>query len=214
MKKDNTAEQLAALADIRDMVAKSARFPSVSGTAGLFAGLLALAGTALAADMMGCSLFDTGCYAALFDEPDRVSPGLGPWLWLDFGTVLVLSLSAGVGWALRKARRQRVPLRGGVAGRLLLAFGTPLVTGGLCCLALLKHGHYGWLAPATLLFYGLALLAAAPFTITAVRYLGWTEVATGLVVAYFPATGLVGWAFGFGLLHLVYGGWIRYTRQS
>ncbi|MEY3050520.1 MAG: hypothetical protein RLY31_305 [Bacteroidota bacterium] len=213
MENKKTAEQLAAISDIRTLVASTVRFPSVSGRAGIIAGTFALIGVSSAAWRMGCSLLDTSCYAALLAEPGQAIPGLGRWLWLDFGLVLGLSLSVGVSWALRKARRQRIPLRGGAAGRLAFAFGGPLVAGGIFCLALAAQGQYQLLAPSTLLFYGLALLAAGPFTLPAVRLLAWLEIVAGLVTAYVPSLGLIGWALGFGLFHLVVGGWIYLTHE-
>jgi hypothetical protein len=56
-----------------------------------------------------------------------------------------------------------------------------------------------------LIFYGLALVNAGKFTYSEVFYLGLTEIITGLFAAVFPEYGILFWAFGFGLLHIIYG---------
>jgi general stress protein CsbA len=61
------------------------------------------------------------------------------------------------------------------------------------------------IAPATLVFYGLALVNASKYTIRDVRYLGLCEVALGLVASFMVGYGLVFWAIGFGVLHIFYG---------
>ena len=81
----------------------------------------------------------------------------------------------------------------------------PLVSGGLLILVLIYRGHYGIVAPASLIFYGLALVGAGNFTFTDVKYLGLCEIFLGLIASCLPGYGLLFWAIGFGLLHIVYG---------
>jgi hypothetical protein len=38
-----------------------------------------------------------------------------------------------------------------------------------------------------------------------IRYLGFTEIALGLISALYPGYGLIFWTIGFGLLHIIYG---------
>jgi hypothetical protein len=80
-----------------------------------------------------------------------------------------------------------------------------LITGGLFCFALLFHHLVYLIAPVMLIFYGLALINASKFTFTMVRYLGLSEIALGLISCFFIGYGLLFWALGFGLLHIVYG---------
>jgi len=55
------------------------------------------------------------------------------------------------------------------------------------------------------LFYGLALVSASQFTFTDVKWLGFCEIILGLLAAVYPGLGLVFWAIGFGVLHILYG---------
>jgi uncharacterized membrane protein HdeD (DUF308 family) len=58
---------------------------------------------------------------------------------------------------------------------------------------------------ATLIFYGLALINTAKFTLGEIYWLGVLEVVTGLVCLLIPGYTLILWTLGFGLLHIIYG---------
>jgi hypothetical protein len=92
----------------------------------------------------------------------------------------------------------------------------PLVSGGLFCIALLYHGVSGLVAPATLIFYGLALINASKYTFNDIRYLGICEIILGVISSFFIGYGLLCWAIGFGVLHIVYGAvmYFKYERNS
>jgi hypothetical protein len=90
----------------------------------------------------------------------------------------------------------------------------PLVTGGLLILIFLSRGYYGIITPSTLIFYGLSLISASNFTFSDVKYLGLLEIALGLIAACFPGYGLLFWAIGFGVLHIIYGSmmYLKYDK--
>jgi hypothetical protein len=90
----------------------------------------------------------------------------------------------------------------------------PLVSGGIFIFILLLRGHYGIVSAASLIFYGLSLVSASNFTFTLVKYLGLCEIALGLVAACLPGYGLLFWAIGFGVLHIIYGSlmYLKYDR--
>jgi len=79
---------------------------------------------------------------------------------------------------------------------------------------LLLRQHYGIVAGASLIFYGLSLVSASNFTFTDVRYLGISEIILGLIAACLPGYGLLFWAIGFGVLHIMYGSmmYFKYDR--
>jgi len=70
---------------------------------------------------------------------------------------------------------------------------------------LLYHNFFGMVAPATLVFYGLACLNASKYTLNDIRNLGILEIILGLISLFNLGYGLEFWAFGFGVLHIVYG---------
>jgi hypothetical protein len=90
----------------------------------------------------------------------------------------------------------------------------PLLTGGIVIALLLYYGDVIFIIPSMLIFYGLSLVSASNFTFTDVKYLGLLEIALGLIAACFPGYGLLFWAIGFGVLHIIYGGmmYLKYDR--
>jgi hypothetical protein len=79
---------------------------------------------------------------------------------------------------------------------------------------MLWHGNVALVAPATLVFYGLALLNASKYTLDEIRWLGLSEVVLGLLGTAWVGAGLLFWALGFGVLHILYGGLMWYRHES
>jgi hypothetical protein len=208
-------EQLEALAEIRSIMERSSRFISLSGLSGVAAGLWALLGAAAAFAYLGIQPFAEPRYYYLVEGSGRW--GLSPtaFFLLDGALVLLLALGSGIYFTTRKARRRGLPIWDALTRRLLWNLAIPLAAGGLFCLAMLRMGSIGLVAPATLVFYGLALINASKYTLPDIRYLGLTEVGLGVVAAFLPGHGLEVWAVGFGLLHILYGGamYFKYERN-
>ena len=188
------------LASIRSVMEKSAKFISLSGMSGVMAGLYALAGAAAAyfITYYPVSPFRYRIYS--ITEPDT--------LWklvvLAF-VVLTASIGTGLWFSLRKAKKHGVKLWSSTSQNLFLSMAIPLVTGGIFILILLSNGHFGLAAPACLVFYGLALIQGSSNMYDEIRYLGFSEIILGLIGTIFPGYGLIFWALGFGVLHIVYG---------
>jgi hypothetical protein len=65
----------------------------------------------------------------------------------------------------------------------------------------------------TLLFYGLALFGAGNYTYREVRFLGSILVVLGLAGACLVEYGVLLWALGFGVMHIVYGLYIHIKHE-
>ena len=115
-----------------------------------------------------------------------------------------------------KARRKGQAIWGPLTRRLLFNLALPLLAGGIFCLALFYHGQVGLIAPATLVFYGLALVNASKYTLDDIRHLGIAEIALGLAALFLLGNGLEFWAIGFGVLHILYGTllYFKYERTA
>jgi predicted lysophospholipase L1 biosynthesis ABC-type transport system permease subunit len=188
------------LSHIRTMMERSSRFISLSGLSGVFAGLVALLGAVyvyFVFEREGIDYFD--------GEKNVFSEGLVRELVLIGCAILVLAILAGYIFTAKKSKEKNLKIWDQTTKRLLFNFAVPLVTGGLFCLGLLYHGMFVFLAPATLIFYGLALVNASKYTFTDIQNLGYCQIALGLLSFFFLGWGLVFWAFGFGVLHMVYG---------
>lgn len=203
---------LETLHEIRDMMEKSSRFLSLSGLSGVFAGLFALVGAAAAYRYLGIGIWEPA-YRHYSHNAGRLDDDFVKFFLADATLVLVAALAAGIYFTARKAKKQGQSLWGFTARRLVFSMIIPLVTGGLFCLALLYHDAVGLAAPATLIFYGLALLNGSKYTLHDVRYLGITEIILGILASFFIGYGLLCWAVGFGVMHILYGAIMYYKYE-
>ena len=65
-----------------------------------------------------------------------------------------------------------------------------------------------------LIFYGLSLVNAGKFTFGEIHYLGLTEIVLGILAGIFINHGLLFWAVGFGLMHIIYGTVMYYRYEK
>ena len=188
------------LAHIRSMMERSSRFISLSGLSGVFAGLSALIGGLYVYQLFkanGLEYFDG--YHKLY-AVDLVSE-----LFFIAFIILVFALTFGIFFTIRKSKKYNLPIWTSATKKMLLNLAIPLVTGGIFCLALLYHEIYGLVAPATLIFYGLALINAEKYTFSDIKYLGFSELILGCISLFYIGYGLIFWIIGFGILHILYG---------
>ncbi|MBP8067059.1 MAG: hypothetical protein KAY27_00715 [Pedobacter sp.] len=203
-------EQLNALSDIRNMMDRSSRFISLSGLSGVFAGIIALIGAYLANKEVNAYL--TGDYGYGTDADVTLEFNL-----LKLGiSVLLIALVGGIVFTYRQSVKKKLPLWDKTAKNLIINLAIPLVSGGIFIISLLlNHSNAVVLiAPSCLVFYGLALINASKYTYSDIRYLGIGEVILGLIAVFNIGYGLYFWAFGFGVLHIIYGSimYFKYER--
>ena len=211
MEENSTQHYLDDLKEIRSMMEKSSRFISLSGLSGISAGVIALIGAVVAGWYVGEHI-ESVSYTV--QTVTRVEVKDIVFLMLDAAIVLVLALGAAIYFAMRKARQQNLPVWNKAAELTLVNLLIPLAAGAIFCLILFNYNIYILIAPATLLFYGLALLNASKYTLFEVRYLGICEIVLGLTGMIIPGYSIILWALGFGILHIIYGAvmYYRYER--
>lgn len=188
------------LASIRNMMERSAKFISLSGLSGVLAGIYALAGAVTAYFLVHYPISPFRFRIYSVTDGDVLYK-----LIAIAAVVLIASLSTGLWFSHKKAKKNGLNLWSPTTRMLLINVSIPLVTGGIFILIILATGHFGLAAPASLIFYGLALIQGSLNTYDEIRYLGFSEIALGLISAMFPGFGLIFWALGFGVLHIVYG---------
>jgi len=211
---DKQQEQLETLQEIRSLMERSSRFISLSGFSGVIAGIAALAGVVAAYWFLGIDWDTPGYYNYALNENGEANPDFYRFFITDILLVLIVSLTGATTLTMKKAREQERPIWDATSKRLLVNIMIPLVTGSLFCLVLLYHGELALIAPATLIFYGLSLLNASKYTLNDIRYLGIIQIVTGLVASLLPDYGLLFWAFGFGLVHIIYGITMYYKYEK
>ena len=190
------------IAEIRSMMERSSKFLSLSGWAGIMAGIYALAGAWIAHSV----------YGFYPDEIFYTSPNLTNVVLLATG-ILVLALVSAIVDSRRKAQKRDEKAWNATSRRLLASMAVPLFGGGLLILALLSKGLIGLIAPLTLLFYGLALYNAGNYTIKEVRLMGVVQIVLGLINSWFIGYGLLFWVLGFGVVHIVYGIYMHFRYE-
>jgi hypothetical protein len=214
MNKQN--EQLEALTEIRSMMERSSWFISLSGLSGVSAGICAIIGAAVAF----CHFHTSGGsikyyeYATLKNGAPNVDFYI--FCFTTGSLVLIAALASGIFFTVRKAKQKGQGIWDATAQRLLINLFIPLAAGGLFCLSLLYNNVLGLIAPATLIFYGLALLNASKYTLNDIRYLGICEIVLGLIASCFMEYGILFWAIGFGVMHIIYGTvmYIKYEKPN
>ncbi len=194
------------LQDIRNLMERSSRFISLSGLSGISAGIFALMGAAMIYLYCGLTPFVHKYiyYQAAIDQPKWGFTFYSFLLLVGTVTLIGAFLSAWL-FTSRKAKKEGQAIWDKPTRLTLMNLAIPLVTGGIFCLGLMQYGNIGFVAPATLIFYGLALVNASHFTLRDVRWLGLSEIILGLIAIFNVGFGLEFWALGFGVLHIVYG---------
>lgn len=188
---------------------RTTRFISLSGLSGVFAGLSALAGAAVVKwyftqhnvnypETLGSNLTDDNLLFILSIA----------------AAILIAAFSTAIFFTARHARKHNQHTWDNQSKRLLINLAIPLAAGGVFSAVLVYHNLLYLVAPATLIFYGLALLNGSKYTLGEIRYLGILQIVLGLIASALVSYGLMIWTLGFGVLHVVYGAvlYFKYER--
>lgn len=216
-------QTLETIKDIRNIMDRSSRFISLSGLSGVAAGTCALIGAWFAADVIGGADGTRSAKAGVSnyynnggDGIDLLHSFMGHRLFMIAAATLLAAIFVAFIFTYIRSSKQGTPIWGASAKRLVWNVALPLVVGGLFLLKLIEAGVYGLIAPGCLIFYGLALVNGAKYTIGEIRFLGYGMLALGIINCWFPGYGLYFWTAGFGLLHIIYGivMWNKYERKA
>jgi hypothetical protein len=200
---NETKKYLDDISQIRNIMERSSNFISLSGLSGIMAGIYALIGSFIAYRIVYIESSLLALREHYVDEAAVIVK-----LAIVAASVLILAVVTGVVLTARKAGKKSVSLESfkdkgfrNLAEHLLI----PLVAGGIFILILVSRGYYGIVAPCFLIFYGLALVNGSKFTVRDIKFLGLFEILLGLVCGLLPGYGLIFWALGFGVMHILYG---------
>jgi hypothetical protein len=204
-------QPLETLQDIKRIMERSSRFISLSGLSGVAAGVCALIGVYFAYDWINkyaLQIGDANAYSGTDFQKLKMN------LILLSIVVLAVAIISAFFFTWRKARQNNLPVWDLASKRLIANMLVPIISGGLFILAMLQHDEWSYVVPASLIFYGIALVNAGKYTLSDIRYLGYCEIILGLISTQFIDFGLYFWAAGFGVLHIIYGFvmWLKYER--
>jgi hypothetical protein len=198
------------ISEIKNLMDRSSRFISLSGLSGVLAGLYCLIGAGLAYKIIYFDTSTLGNYGDLIITETAIIK-----LFIIAVTVIVLSLVTAIVLSIKKAKKSDDKVWNTSTKRLVINFMIPLSTGGIFILFLIEKEILGLVAPLTLIFYGLACVNASKYTLGDIRYLGITMILLGLLSTWFLGYGLLFWALGFGVCHILYGSimYYKYDRK-
>ena len=208
---NNPNQSLEEVKDIKRLMERSSRFISLSGLSGVAAGICALAGCWLATIFL--AQFKKN-YVTGTRQGEAIDVLTIQLLLLAIGVFVVAVLLAYL-FTWRRARKQQRPVWDYTSRKLLWNLFLPLAAGAAFIAGMLQYNEWHFVAPACLVFYGLALVNASKYTLTDIRYLGYLEIILGIISMWFIGYGLIFWAVGFGVLHIIYGliMWFKYERS-
>lgn len=198
------------LSDIKDLMERSQKVVFLDGAAGVVVGLWALLGAAVV------SFWVYGSFSPLW----------GAWInpirhadWASFFIVagicaVVFCTAFKTVWDMsrQRARREGLEFRLDAGSRHLLGrFFTVMVVGGLVCLTPLMNGLWNMVPGVMLVFYGLAMVVISPiaFKVSVTKYIGYADIVLGITALAFAPWGIMLWAIGFGVIHIVWGIWFH-----
>ena len=190
-----TENYLSEISEIRKMMQESSRFLTLSGLSGILVGIYALAGAVMADSL----LFTSHIFSWL--KGNNVVADLS----VLAGIILSLSIITIVILTSIRVKKAGKKFWNIGSRQMLLNLSVPLLSGGLLIIVFVFKGFYEIVVPGTLVFYGLSLVNAAKFTRNEIFYLGLFQLILGIVAAILPSIGILLWALGFGLLHIIYG---------
>ncbi len=204
----NTDQNLQALQDIRKMMERSSRFISLSGWSGISAGIAALAGAWVTHNLL------KDYYLNEYGMANACPSCLRNQLITVAAIVFAVAFVSATLFTYLKSRKEGVAIWGNAARRLLWNTLLPMAVGGVLILKLIDLKEYQLITPATLLFYGLALINGSKYTMGEVRFLGYGQILSGIFALLDMRHHLLAFAFGFGILHIIYGitMWWKYDR--
>lgn len=198
------------ITEIRSMMERSTKFLSLTGWSGIMAGIYALLGAFVAYKFLHISSQEVHYDSIPLQELSNTTL----YLFLLAFIVLLFAVGTAVVLSWKKSTKNGERLWNAASRRLVINLAIPLLTGGIFILTLIAKQLWGLIAPVTLIFYGLALINASKFTYEEVKYFGIIEIVLGLIASYFIGYGLLLWALGFDIMHIVYGVYmhLRYEK--
>ncbi len=211
---DNYSEQLQALSDIRSMMEKSTKFVSLSGMTGIVIGLLAICSASICFWVARVYPFENLYFHEKMYEIDTIW-GMRPILFIILlaGATVLSSLLIGGYYTWKKVKKNKLKLWSRSFQQMIINISIPLIVGGIFCIALALQGAWDFIAPATLIFYGLSLINGGKYTLQDVNSLGLAEIVLGCIALFVRGYGLEFWTIGFGIFHIFYGAKI-YIKQG
>lgn len=190
--------------DIRRLMERSSRFTSLSGLSVIAAGVCALL-----ASIVAWWVLDENSSLYHLDDIGYMHFKLEPLHITLLGIAVVTLIIAGLlamYFTAQRAKKLGSSINEHSFKKVVWSFMVPFTAGGLLVAGMIMNGVWLFVAPASMVVYGLAWLNASKYTLAQVRNLAFSMIILGLINMFFIGYGLYFWALGFGLMHIIHGG--------
>jgi len=168
---------------IRETMERTGSFTAVPGWGGVAMGVSALVAAVVAAG--------------------QSDPRLWVIVWM---CEVVLALAIGSGFIVRKMRQEQRKALTAPGRQFFLSFSPPVVAGGILTWGLYRQGQWAVMPGMWLLLYGAGVVTAGAFSVRVVPIMGLCFMVLGGAALASPAAwGNWFLAFGFGVVHIIFG---------
>lgn len=193
------------LKHMRNMMDRSTKFLSLSGLSGIFIGILALISIVYTYHYWDHTKYSDQFFIYFMNDDGSLNTAFLHYFYKLAALLLVSTFIIGFVFTRRRIKMTQQSLNSSPAKRMLTALFIPLISGGVFSLLMVMHRYFDIIPGSMLIFYGLALVNASKYSYTELKFLGLIEILTGLAALYLSIYGLLFWAFGFGVMHIIYG---------
>jgi len=201
---------------IKTLMESNAKFLSLSGLSGVWAGSVALIGCIATSIFMKDNFILSNTWNQILAQNNNFVEANSNARTLFFIACVILffAVIGGFIFTFLKVKKLGENLWNSVSKKMLVELFSILSIGGIFCIIQLKQHQYAYVIATTLLFYGLALFHISKYTVRDIQYLSFFLILLGLLNTYFNNYGVLFWCIGFGVLHIFYGTamYLKYDR--
>ena len=185
-------DALNTLQEIKDLMARSSRFQTISGWSivliGIYASIVSLGAWLMFGNHLPYTWMPESIQGFTINTPSHTINAL-----IAAAVLVVVSFTTvSVGSYIHTKRVNKTFAFDQTVRRCLLNFFVPAVAGGLP-------------SSIMLLFYGLALINCSHYTSSSIALLGYGQLLLGIIDCFVIHHAILFWFLGFGLLHIIYG---------
>ena len=149
----NETDYLQDIGEIRNLMERSSKFISLSGWAGIFAGIYALVGVYVAITYLH---FNPQSLFLVKGEAQNNSSDFLPVVLLAL-VIFLLAITTAIYFTRQRAKKKEEILWTPAARRLMAEVSLPLIIGGVLLLICLSKGLIGFLAPLSFVLWNSSI---------------------------------------------------------
>ena len=188
---------------------QTSRFISLSGLSGIAVGICGLFATYIAHNLVSSETKADKNMLSIVSGFDSYNATVHLFvgenlIFLSIFTVLFALLFSFYFTTIR-SKKNNFPIWDSLVKRQLSVLSLPLIVGLIFISRLISTANFGFIIPVSLIFYSIALINLRKYTCGDVAYLGYALLVLGIVNLWAQRLGVLFFALGFGIFHILYG---------